>query len=74
MAKIIMRATEITLVNAATNNTKHSDIVINPDTSKYSDMSRLKTYFNKNISQDIMNIAREETQKNISKIKRILNS
>lgn len=72
LSKIINRATEITLFNTAKNNMKDSDIIINPDTSKYSDFPRLKVYFDKKISIDIMKIAQKETIKHISKIKNML--
>jgi NTE family protein len=69
--KTVMRATEITLFNSS-NIMNNSDIIINPDTSKFSDMPRLKTYFSEKISREIMKVAERDTRKVIPKIKKML--
>jgi NTE family protein len=73
ISKILMRVIEIALQNAAISNMKSSDIIINPDTSKYSEMSRLKTYLDKKISMEIMKETDKEMKKIIPQIKKLIN-
>jgi NTE family protein len=73
MAKATARSLEIFLTNMSHYSINNSDIVINPDVSKYSELSRLKTYFSPEIAKDIMKIAEKETLKAIPKIKKLLN-
>ncbi|HNV12637.1 MAG TPA: patatin-like phospholipase family protein [bacterium] len=73
MFKIMNRATEITLLNLSKNTLKDSDVVINPDTSSYSGRSRMKAYFDKNVSLEIMTQAEKKTLKEINTIKKLLN-
>lgn len=72
LSKSSMRALEILLTNISFKSLSCSDIIINPDISKYSEISRLKTYFNRTIAKDIMKIATEETRRAIPAIKRLL--
>ncbi len=74
LARVAMRSIEIALLNRAISTTKNSDIIINPDTSKFSKLSRLKTYFSKKISLEMMDTARKEAEKNLPDIKKLLNS
>ncbi|MFA5644321.1 MAG: patatin-like phospholipase family protein [Patescibacteria group bacterium] len=72
LAKIITRSAEIALYNLSQDSMKSSDFIINPDTSKYSDLSRLKAYFKKEVSLDIIKITEKEVGKIIPKIKKML--
>ena len=73
MAKASARSLEIFLTNMSRYSINNSDVVINPDVSKYSEWSRLKTYFSPEIARDIMKIAEKETLKAIPAIKKLLN-
>jgi len=72
VSKIIMRTIEIALQNSAISNMKSSDIIINPDTSKYSEMPRLKTYLDKKVSLEIMKETDKEMKKIIPRIKKLI--
>ena len=72
LSKSSSRSLEILLTNISNRSITCSDIIINPDISKYSELSRLKTYFNKKIALDIMKIAEQETLKAIPAIKKLL--
>jgi NTE family protein len=74
LARVAMRSIEIALLNRSVSTTNNSDIIINPDTSKFSKLSRLKTYFSKKISLEIMDVAKKEAEKSIPDIKKLLNS
>lgn len=71
LSKILYRALEIAVYNLSCV-LDHSDIIINPNISKYSDYSYVRAYFNKNIAFDIMSIAEAETDSVIPEIKKLL--
>jgi len=72
MAKIIMRAAEIMLYDLAKNNLRHTDILINPDTTELAKVSRLKKYFNSTAISKMIKAGEEATEKVIPDIKRLL--
>jgi NTE family protein len=74
LVRTAMRSIEIALLNRSVSTTNNSDIIINPDTSKFSKLSRLKTYFSKKISLEMMEVAKKEVEKNIPDIKKLLDS
>lgn len=71
-SKILARVIEIALENSAASNMKNSDIIINPNTAKYSEMSLLKTYFDKKISLEIIKEIDKEMKKVIPEIKKLI--
>lgn len=70
--RVINRAVEISLLNYSNKSINYSDIIINPDTSQYTDISQLKSYFSKKIFLEIIKIAEEATIDKISEIKKLL--
>ncbi|HPT08334.1 MAG TPA: patatin-like phospholipase family protein [bacterium] len=72
LTKSSSRSLEVLLTNISNLSASCSDIIINPDTSKYSEISRLKSYFDKKIALDIMKIAEKETLKAIPAIRKLL--
>lgn len=67
-SRVIMRSIEIILSNLSKSTLKDSDIIINPDSSKFSVNSGIKTYFDKDIFLSIMKNAEKETQKKMPEI------
>lgn len=73
-SKSLSRSIEIALFNLSSSTMNDSDVIISPNSSKFSKEPRLKAYFDKDITRKIMKNAEEETQKKIKDIKKLINS
>lgn len=73
LSKILTRTSEIALYNLSLS-LNDSDIIINPNISKYSDYPMIQAYFNKKISSEIMELSEKRTDAVISEIKKLLES
>jgi len=71
LSKIISRASEIALYNLSIS-LSDSDVIINPNISKYSDYPMVQAYFSKKISSEIMEISEKKTDAMIPEIKKLL--
>ncbi len=71
LSKILTRTSEIALYNLSLF-LSDSDIVINPNISKYSDYPMIQAYFNKKISFEIMELSEKRTDAIIPEIKKLL--
>lgn len=71
LSKILTRTSEIALYNLSIS-LADSDIIINPNISKYSDYPMVQAYFSKKISAEIMEISEERADAVIPEIKKLL--
>ena len=71
-AKVVMRGLELLLRRLAQAETRHSDFIIEPDTSGLSMMSRLKKYWDEKAMQEMMRSGQEAALKIIPEIKKKL--
>jgi NTE family protein len=71
LSKILTRTSEIALYNLSIS-LGDSDIIINPNISKYSDYPMMQAYFSKKISAEIMDISEKKANAMIPEIKRLL--
>jgi NTE family protein len=72
MAKVIMRAAEIMLYDLAKSNLRHTDILINPDTTELARVSRFKKYFDSSAILKMIKAGEDATEKVIPDIKKLL--
>ena len=72
MTKIVMRAAEIMLYDLARNNMRHTDVLIEPDTSEMFRVSRLKKYFDEDIIFDMIKEGERAAEKALPAIKELL--
>ncbi len=72
LSGVVNRVSEIFLVDSSIFKSEYSDFIINPDTSKYADMPRVRTYFDKKMFLEIIDLAERETDRIILDVERIL--
>jgi hypothetical protein len=72
MTKVVMRAAEIMLYDLARNNLRHTDVLIEPDTTETYRISRLKKYFDENIIFDLIRSGEVAAEAAIPEIKKLL--
>ena len=71
-SKIVMRGAEILLLNLARRAANDTDILMEPDTSKFFMVPRVKKYLDNKIIQQIIKIGEEEAQRYIPEIKKLI--
>lgn len=72
VTRVLSRVVEIALRNSAQASRHNSDIILTPNTSKYSEMSILKVYSDKKIFLEIMKEGEKEIKKALPKIKKLI--
>lgn len=71
-SKIVMRGAEILLLNLARRAANDTNVLIEPDTSKFFTVSRVKKYLDKKIIKEIIKIGEEEANRYIPEIKKLI--
>jgi len=71
-SKVVMRGLEILLANLAKNNTRHTDILLEPGASGAYKGSRLKKYYDQTVISGLIKDGEAVVQKNLSQIKSLL--
>lgn len=69
LTKVAMRSARIALYNLSQHSVKDASVVINPDTSELVNHALYKKYFSVKLAQQMIEIGREETKKNLKEIK-----
>lgn len=70
--KVALRSTRIVLYHLAKASIRNADVVIAPDVSKYLQSNKLKTYFKKEIADQMIAIGFKETMKHMDEIKKLI--
>ncbi len=71
-SKIVMRGLEVILGNLVKNNTRHTDVLIEPDTSGAYKVPRLKKYYDQKLIADMIRDGETATEKQLDKIKGLM--
>jgi NTE family protein len=70
--KVALRSTRIALYNLAQVSVKSAGVVINPDTSRYVDSTRITEYFDQKKVAALVAIGRKEAEKQLPAIRKLL--
>lgn len=71
--KVALRSTRIALYNLSQQAIKNASITLNPDTSYYVQNISLKKYFSSAVVDEMIKIGRQEAEKYLPEIKKLLN-
>lgn len=72
LPKVVMRSVEIVMTKLAQNTMNMADVIIEPNTSSFSHMSRLKRYFTPTVIRSLIRAGEISTEAAIPKIKKLI--